>query len=102
MDRDLALKTVFLLALASAKRVDELHALSVQVGHSEGWRSLSFSFVLDFVAKTQNPSIPDHRFDGFFIPWLKDFAGDDPEEMLLCLVRAMLLYLKEDPSPSFQ
>lgn len=93
-DRDLTLKTVFLLALASAKRVGELHALSATVGHSEGWRSLAFSFVPDFVAKTQNPSVPDHRFDGFSIPSLKDFTGDDPEEMCLCPVRAMRLYLK--------
>ena len=93
-DRDFTLKMVFLLALASAKRVGELHALTVMVGHSEGWKSLAFSFVPEFVAKTQNPSIPDHRFDGFSIPSLKDFSGDDPEEMLLCLVRAMRLYLK--------
>ena len=59
---------------------------------------MSFSFVPDFVAKTQNPSIPDHRFDGFSIPSLKDFTGDDPEEMLLCPVRAMRLYLKRTRS----
>ena len=93
-DRDLTLKTVFLLALASAKRVGELHALTAKVGHSEGWKSLSFSFVPDFVAKTQNPSVPDHRFDGFTIPSLKDFSGDDPQEMVLCPVRAVRLYLK--------
>ena len=77
-DRILTLKTVFLLALASAKRVGELHALTVMVGHSEGWKSLAFSFVPEFVAKTQNPSIPDHRFDGFSIPSLKDFSSDNP------------------------
>ena len=93
-DRNLTLKTVFLLALASAKRVGELHALSAKVGHSEGWNSLSFSFVPDFVAKTQNPSIPDHRFDGFTIPSLKDHTGDDPDEMVLCPVRAVRLYVK--------
>ena len=68
-DRILTLKAVF--PLASAKRVGELHAWSAQVGHSEGWRSLSFSFVPNFVAKSQNPSIPDHRFDGFSIPLMK-------------------------------
>ena len=88
-DRNLTLKTVFLLSLASAKGVSELHALSAQVGHSEGWRSMSFSFVPDLVARTQKPSILDHRFDGFSIPSLKDFTGDDPEETLLCPVRAM-------------
>ena len=93
-DRNLTLKTVFLLALASAKRVGELHALTDKVGHSRGWKSLSFSFMPDFVAKTQNPSVPDHRFDGFTIPSLRDFTGDDPREMVLCPVRALRLYLK--------
>ena len=94
LDRDLTLKTVFLLALASAKRVGELHALSAKVGHSKHWRSLSFSFVPDYVAKTQNPSIPDPRFDGFTIPSLKDYTGDDPDKMNLCPVRALKLDLE--------
>ena len=33
-DRNLTLKTVFLLALASAKRVGELHALVARVGEA--------------------------------------------------------------------
>ena len=93
-DRDLTLKTVFLLALASAKRVGELHALSHRVRHSEGWHSLSFSFVPEFVAKTQNPSVYDPRFEEFEVPSLRDFTGDDPDEMLLCPVRAVRQYLK--------
>ena len=52
------------------------------------------SFVPDFVATTQNPSIPDHRFDGFTIPSLKNCTGDDPEEMVLCPLRAVRLYLQ--------
>ena len=35
-DRDLTLKALFLLALTLAKRVSELHGLSVQVHHSKG------------------------------------------------------------------
>ena len=46
-------KTVFLLALASAKRVSELYGLSFKVSHSAGWESASFSFLSEFVAKTQ-------------------------------------------------
>ena len=57
-DRDLTFKTLFLLALASAKMVSELHRLLAKVHHSEGWQSL-FSSMPDFMAKTQNPSVPD-------------------------------------------
>ena len=51
----LAQKTLFLLSLASAKRVDELHALSYRVSHSRGWGEVSFTFIPGFVAKTQIP-----------------------------------------------
>ena len=49
-ERFLAQKTLFLLALASAKRIGELHALSYRVSHSRNWGEVSFSFVLGFVA----------------------------------------------------
>ena len=51
----LAQKTLFLLALASAKHIGELHALSYCVSHSRDWAEVSFSFVPGFVAKTQDP-----------------------------------------------
>ena len=54
-ERFLAQKTLFLLALASAKRIGELHALLHRVSHSRGWAEVSFSFVPGFVAKTQDP-----------------------------------------------
>ena len=57
--KHLTWKTSFLLALASAKRVSELHSLSFCVCHSRGWRACTFSFLPDFMAKTQNPSISD-------------------------------------------
>ena len=70
-DKHLAWKTCFLLALALAKKVSELHGLSFQVCHSRGWQSCTFSFLLDFVAKTQNPLAPDPCFDEFTIrPWM--------------------------------
>ena len=52
-ERFLAHKTLFLIALASAKRVGELHTLSYRVSHSVGWEEMSFGFVPGFVAKTQ-------------------------------------------------
>ena len=53
-ERFLAQKALFLIALASAKRV-ELHALSCPVSHAKDWK-VSFSFVPGFVAKTQDQS----------------------------------------------
>ena len=51
-DKHLTWKMSFLLALALAKRVGELHGLSFRVHYSSGWRSCAFSFLLDFVTKT--------------------------------------------------
>ena len=41
-ERFLAQKTLFLLALASAKRIGELHTLLSRVSHSRGWAEVSF------------------------------------------------------------
>ena len=46
--RHVALKTSFLLALASAHQVSELHGLSAEVRHSKGWSSMTFSLAPDF------------------------------------------------------
>ena len=83
----------FLPALASAKRVSELHSLSFRVRHSCEWKSCTFSFLPDFVAKTQNPSVPDSRFEEFSVPFLDDFVEDDNDELLLCPTRALQKYL---------
>ena len=69
-ERFLAQKTLFLLALALAKRIGELHALSYRVSHARNWVEVSFSFVPGFVAKTQDPSSLAPRFEGFTVPAL--------------------------------
>ena len=69
-DRFLAQKTLFLLGLASAKRIGELHALSYRVSHSRNWDEVSSSFVPGFVAKTQDPSSLAPWFEGFTVPAL--------------------------------
>ena len=66
-ERFLAQKTLFLLALALAKRIGELHALSYRVSRSKGWAEVSFSFVLGFLAKIQDPSSLAPRFEGFTV-----------------------------------
>ncbi len=56
--KDLTYKTVFLLGLASAKRIGELHALTNEISHTENWTSMSIRFDPTFLAKTQDPADP--------------------------------------------
>ena len=91
-ERLLAQKTLFLLALASAKRIGELHALSYRVSHTRNWGEVSFSFVTGFVAKTQDPSSLAPRFEGFSVPALPK-ARNNRNGRLLCPVRAVKVYL---------
>ena len=88
----LAQKTLFLLALASAKRIGELHALLYRVSHSRGWGEVSFSFVPGFVAKTQDPSSLAPRFEGFSVPALPNMRNNR-NGRLLCPVRAVGCFL---------
>ena len=91
-ERFVGLKALFLLALASSKRIGELHGLSYRVSHSKGWKQMSFVFVPSFVAKTQDPSVSDPRFEGYSIPALPR-RGHDRDARLLCPVRALRRYL---------
>ena len=91
-ERFLAHKTLFLIALASAKRVGELHTLSYRVSHSAGWKEVSFSFVPGFVAKTQDQSSFDLRFENFMVLALL-MSSSSPNGRLLCPVRAVKRYL---------
>lgn len=95
--RTLTLKTVFLLALASAKRVSEIHALSHVVSHSHDWSRATFSFVTDFVAKTQVPG-RSSRLKSFQIPALTSILGGTDLDATLCPVRALRLYLQRTKS----
>ena len=91
-ERFLSLKTLFLLTLASAKRVGELHALSYRVSHSRGWGEVSFSFVPGFMVKTQDPSSSAPWFEGFTVPALPN-SSTNRNRRLLCPVRAVRCYL---------
>ena len=84
-ERFLAQKTLFLLALASAKRIGELHALSYRVSHTRDWGEVSFAFVTGFVAKTQDPSSLAPRFEGFSVPALTN-TRKNRNGRLLCPV----------------
>ena len=91
-ERFLAQKMLFLLAVASAKRIGELHALSYRVSHSRGWGEVSFSFVPGFVAKTQDPSSLAPRLEGFSVPALPN-TRKNRNGRLLCPVRAACVTL---------
>ena len=69
------MKVSFLLALAVAKRVGELQALSCRVA------SYGPDISLAYLPRS------------ILVKCLEDFAGDLPEECLLCPVRAVRTYL---------
>ena len=87
--RALTLKTLFLLALATAKRVGELQALSSIVTFVGADACLSY--IPQFVAKSESltRSIPR----SFLVKSLADFAAGLDTDLLLCPVRALRLYL---------
>ena len=87
--RALTLKTLFLLALATTKRVGELQALSSIVTFVGGDACLSY--IPQFVAKSESltRSIPR----SFLVRSLADFAAGLDDDLLLCPVRALRFYL---------
>ena len=92
-DKHMTWKTCFLLALASAKGVSMLHGLTYWMHYSKGWRSHTFLFLPDFIAKTQNASVHDLCFEELTVPSLADFLDENRDEMLRCHVRAVKRYL---------
>ena len=88
--RNLSRKTLFLLSLATAKRVGELQALSRAVFFSSS--AAGISYVPEFLAKTESAvrSLPC----SFPVPSLGDFAAGLTEDLLLCPVRALREYVR--------
>jgi hypothetical protein len=86
-------KCVFLLALASAKRVSELQALSGNIAHKEDWSMVSFDFARDFLAKTEVPSSTRNFIRSFQIPALEKYSAEHNDQ-LLCPVRALRIYYR--------
>ena len=87
--RELTKKVLFLVSLATAKRIGELQAVSKKVSFSG--EDIHLSFLPEFVAKTESEANPLPR--SFAVRSLKDFVGNLPEELLLCPVRALRIYL---------
>ena len=89
-------KALFLLAMATAKRVSELQALSFSVSFQG--EDLVLYYDPFFRAKTESVTNPLPR--SVIVPSLSDFAGDLPER-LHCPVRAVKYLRKAARSASF-
>ena len=94
--RALSRKALFLLALATAKRVGELQALSSVVTFVG--LDACVSYIPQFVAKSESltRSIPR----SFLVKSLSDFAAGLDTDLLLCPVRALRIYLDRTRSLS--
>ena len=86
----LTLKTVFLLAFATAARRSEIHALSKDFIRDERWTYVTLKTVAGFIAKNQTGA----DFRSFSIQSLSQFTNTAglEEERLLCPVRALRVY----------
>ena len=89
-------KTLFLLAMATAKRVSELQALSFSLSFQG--EDLVLYYDPFFRAKTESVINPLPR--SVVVPFLSDFAGNLPER-LHCPVRAIKYLRKAARSASF-
>ena len=89
-------KALFLLAMATAKRVSELQALSFSVSFQG--EDLVLYYNPFFRAKTESAANPLPR--SVIVPSLADFAGDLPERVQ-CPVRAIKFLRKAARSASY-
>ena len=87
--RDLTRKTLFLLSLATARRVGELQAVSAAVSSSSRG-DLFLLYLPEFRAKSESAAKPLPR--SFRVRSLRDFVGSLPGELSLCPVRALQVY----------
>ena len=86
-------KTAFLIALASGKRRSEIHAIErSSISWTETRDRVTLRVNPSFVAKTQ---IAENvrAVQPIMIDSLRGFIDDSPEDLLLCPVRALFLYL---------
>ena len=92
--RSLTQKVLFLVSLATARRVGELQAVSREVSFSGS--DAFFSYLPELRAKTESAVNPFPC--SFCVRSLNDFVGDLPDELLLCPVRALRSYLSRTSS----
>ncbi|MPC66323.1 hypothetical protein E2C01_060470 [Portunus trituberculatus] len=94
--RDLTRKSLFLLALATAQRVGEIHAFS----HKTSWQGqdLLVSYLPEFIVKTNTDAHSTPR--EFRIKSLATVVCSEDVERLICSVRALRHYLHRTASPT--
>ena len=92
--RSLTQKVLFLVSLATARRIGEPQAVSREVSFSGSDAYLSY--LLEFRAKTESAVNPLPR--SFCVWSLDDFVGDLPDKLLLCPVWALRSYLSRTSS----
>ena len=80
-------KTVFLLTLASAKRVSEVHAFSSEVLFSPDFSQATLDFIPGFMSKTHRADNPSTALDPVIIPALAPTLSPDIPDVTLCPVR---------------
>ena len=88
------IKTAFLLALATAKRCSEIHALAMDSQHlrfNQTDGSVSLMLKTGFLAKNQLPSV---KPDPIVVPSLARICKREHLDRLLCPVRSLKFYLK--------
>ena len=91
----ITLKTAFLLALATAKRCSEIHALAMDSNHLKFYQSDGLVFLIvqtEFLAKNQLRSICP---DPIVVPNLAHICKREHSDRLkLCPIRASKFYLR--------
>ena len=88
-------KTVFLLALASGKRRSEIHAWTLDGLLCLGdWDQIQLTPSPSFIAKNQLAKEGIQAVSPVVIPTLKTTQNNSNEDILLCPVRALSIYLK--------
>ena len=92
----LTLKTVFLVALASAKRRGELHAIRYSTfSRREDWSSVTLRPDSRFISKTELAGRGQHALKPIVIQAIKSADGHNKEEdRKLCPVRALKFYVR--------
>ena len=90
--RALTFKTVFLVALVSAKHRSELQAFSFRVQHLEDWSSITLLPDPLFMSKIEKACHPDTRVQEVTLKALTPFVGPDlstdSNNCVVCVIRS--------------
>ena len=91
--RNLTLKTVFLLTLASGKRCGEIHALDSEVFKvNDSYSSVILKPRSDFLSKTHFTSRGAGTFSQIVIPSLTSDPASELQDLSLCPVKTLRVY----------